>query len=120
MQQAYVHAARLQLAPGSDPSAPGAAVTVALCGHWQHDGPCRWPHHTAVADVEGALEVRTVVVSDAVDEPGVRARIDDALESGEQDGPDGLVSTWIMLSSAADDLRPDEQELAHRIRATAG
>jgi hypothetical protein len=120
MLQAYVHAARVQLAPESDEAAPGGAVTVALCGHWQHDGPCRWPHHTAVERVEGALEVRTVVVSDAADEPGVRERIDDALESGEQDGPDGRTSTWILLTSGPDDLRPHEEELAHRLRLTSG
>lgn len=115
MQQAYVHAARVQLAPDGDEAAPGAAVTVALCGHWQHDGPCRWPHHTSVERVEGALEVRTVVVSEAADEPGVRERIDDALEAGAQDGPDGRTSTWILLSSGPDDLRPEEQDLARRI-----
>lgn len=111
-----MHAARIQLAPDADQGAPGAAVTVALCGHWQHDGPCRWPHHTSVERVEGALEVRTVVVSEAADEPGVRERIDDALEAGTQEGPDGRTSTWILLSSGPADLRADEQDLAHRIR----
>ncbi len=41
-------AAELLLAPDADPAAPGAAITTALCGHWEHDGPCQWPHHTAV------------------------------------------------------------------------
>ena len=30
--------AELLLADDTDPAAPGAAVTVALCGHWEHEG----------------------------------------------------------------------------------
>ena len=31
----------------ADDGAPGAAVTVALCGHWEHPPPCPLaPHHT--------------------------------------------------------------------------
>jgi hypothetical protein len=120
MDQAFVHAARIQLAPGSDRAAPGGAVTVALCGHWQHDGPCRWPHHTQVEEVEGTLEVRTVVVvSDLDDEADVRGLIDTALVVGRQEGPDGEVSTWMLLTSGADDLRDDEREIAARIRSQA-
>ena len=48
----------------------GPAVTVALCGDWKHQGPCRWPHHTSVgSDEAGALVVRTVVVSEVAEEP---------------------------------------------------
>ena len=115
MQQAYVHAARVQLAPESDAGAPGAAVTVALCGDWQHDGPCRWPHHTGVEEVEGALEVRTVVVSEADDEADVRRLIENALLNGRQDGPDGRTSTWLLLTSGADDIRADERALAEHM-----
>lgn len=37
---------RVLLDAGGDPRALGGAVTAALCGHWEHDGRCRWPHHT--------------------------------------------------------------------------
>jgi len=36
----------LELAAETDPRAPGGAVTVALCGSWEHDGACRWPHNS--------------------------------------------------------------------------
>jgi len=35
--------AEVRLDSGTDPAAVGAAVTVELCGHWEHEGPCRWP-----------------------------------------------------------------------------
>jgi len=47
------------LAEGTDPAAVGAMVTVALCGHWEHDGPCRWPHHN---QIDGA-QFRTVFIA---------------------------------------------------------
>ena len=55
---------RILLEPGSDERAPGGAVTVALCGHWDHDGPCRWPHFSTItADIGG--HHRLVVEFDA-------------------------------------------------------
>ena len=38
----------IRLEPGADKRAPGGAVTVALCGHWDHEGPCRWPHRSNI------------------------------------------------------------------------
>jgi hypothetical protein len=35
---AFVHEAHLELEPGTDPAAVGAAVTTALCGHWEQKG----------------------------------------------------------------------------------
>jgi hypothetical protein len=43
MHAAFVVEAELALDEGFDPAAVGAAVTTDLCGHWEHDGPCRWP-----------------------------------------------------------------------------
>ena len=40
-RRSFVHEADLWLAGGVDPAAVGAAVTAALCGHWEHEGPCR-------------------------------------------------------------------------------
>lgn len=38
----------LSMSPGADLAAPGAAVTVALCGHWKHEPPCPLAaHHTS-------------------------------------------------------------------------
>ena len=44
----FVHEATVELADGADPRALGGAITVALCGHWEHEPPCRWPHHTDI------------------------------------------------------------------------
>ena len=79
-----------------EPAALGGAVTVALCGHWEHDGDCRWPHHTAVT-VEGGDHVVTVgfdALDTDVDE--VRRQIREGLSTGRLRGPDGTVSTWVL------------------------
>lgn len=41
VRQAFAHDTALQLAPGGDDGAPGAAITVGLCGHWEHEGRLR-------------------------------------------------------------------------------
>ena len=49
MRHAFAHDAVLDMDPDADIRAPGAAVTVELCGHWDHEPPCPLaPHHTAV------------------------------------------------------------------------
>lgn len=86
---------RIRLASGSDDRAPGGAVTVALCGHWNHEGPCRWPHHSTITpDGEGLH--RLVVEFDASQEEveTVKAKIDAALTNGQLTGPDGHHSVW--------------------------
>jgi len=97
--QAYVHQAEVTLAEGTDPAAVGAMVTVALCGHWEHDGPCRWPHHN---QIDGA-QFRTVFVATPEEEPEVRRRIRTALY-----GQPG----WRVLSDDARALAADEQDVA--------
>jgi hypothetical protein len=37
----YVFASTLRLLPEADPAEVGAAVTIELCGHWEHEGGCR-------------------------------------------------------------------------------
>jgi hypothetical protein len=115
MVQAFAHEGYLELADGADDRAPGAAVTVSLCGHWDHEGDCRWRHHTAVVERDGStLTVRTVFASDTAEEAEVRARIVAALESGALDGPDGP-SRWEVVRQEAVDLRPCDKRLAGRL-----
>jgi hypothetical protein len=92
----FVHEAAIDLADGADPRAPGGAITVALCGHWDHEPPCRWPHHTEVTREGDRHGVRTVFSAAPEEEAAVRQRIVQALESGEQAGPDSEVSRWIV------------------------
>ena len=92
----YVHEATVHLAEGADSRALGGAITVALCGTWDHESPCRWPHHTDVAAAGDRHVVRTSFVVEPPDEAIVREKIVGALESGEQAGPDGRVSRWTL------------------------
>jgi hypothetical protein len=59
MRSAYVHTATLQLGAGTDPAAVGA-VTVELCGHWDHEGDCRRPHNNEISVVGIDALCRTV------------------------------------------------------------
>ncbi|WP_270889466.1 hypothetical protein [Pedococcus sp. 5OH_020] len=77
-----------------DPRALGGAVTSELCGHWEHPGPCRWPHHTATA-VHGRDAVVTVRFTAPEAEVGqVRQRVQAAVSRGQLVGPDGSRTTW--------------------------
>jgi hypothetical protein len=95
----FVHETLIDLAEGGDPRAPGGAITVALCGHWEHEPPCRWPHHSEMEPEDGGHLVRTVFTVEPGDEAVVRAKIADALAAGEQAGPDGKVSRWTVRPS---------------------
>ena len=100
-ERKYTHRVHydLRLAPGGDDRAPGGAVTVALCGHWDHEGPCRWPHHSAIQPGDGGFH-RLVVSFDAPadDVEEVKARIAQALHQGELVGPDGRRTVWSVES----------------------
>jgi hypothetical protein len=78
-REAFVHEADLILESTTDRGAPGAAVTTALCGHWEHDGPCRWPHNNEIQAKADASTFRTLFIASRIDEPEVRARIERAL-----------------------------------------
>jgi hypothetical protein len=46
----------------ADVRAPGAAVAVALCGHWDHEPPCPLSPHRVSADEDaGELHVRILL-----------------------------------------------------------
>jgi len=100
--RAYVHEARLVVSPDVDPASVGAEVTVALCGHWQHDGPCRWPHNNSL----NANYFRTIFICTPDDEPEVRRRIVAALSGDDR---------WRLESEGRRDVAEDEQDLAARL-----
>lgn len=118
--QPLVQTATIHLPEGGDPAAPGAAVTVALCGHWEHDRSCRWPHHTSRRHATWAadrLEVRVVVVAPVAEVSVVRAAVVSALSDGVLASESGT-ATWALLETAAGVLTDEEQALAHRLRGT--
>lgn len=113
-----VQIATLSLAAGPDDAAAGAAVTAALSGHWEHDGPCRWPHHTSGRRPDGdgsdRLEIRVVALTEASEVDAVRASVVAALGAGRLEGPDGSVS-WEVVATGPGELVGDEVELADRL-----
>jgi hypothetical protein len=114
---AYAHDAVVILDPGGDSRAPGGAITVALCGHWDHEPPCPLaPHHTdAVPADDGTVRLRVLFATE--DEERVRELIGEALSSGRLTGPDGRVTRWMLKSSAAGTIRPEEADHAARLVA---
>jgi hypothetical protein len=105
MPTPYVHMAELTLAAAVDPAAVGAAVTIELCGHWQHEGACRWPHNNEVQGEE-PLELRVLFLADETDELEVRHRIEKALRSAPG---------WSVLSSGPRPVAPSERTLAAKL-----
>lgn len=109
-REAFVLEAELLLADDTDPAAPGAAVTVALCGHWEHEGPCRWPHNNAVAaGGGGTARFRTLFVADRAEEQEVRGLIAGALAAA---------GGWSVTSSGARPVTASEDDLARGLLAT--
>jgi hypothetical protein len=104
-RSAYVHEVVLTLDPSDDQRRPGAVVTVELCGHWEHEGPCRWPHHTAVAASGGALVVRTVFAAEPPERDALLTRIASALRAS---------SGWHVLRTGAADPTDEERARASR------
>src|SRR5690606_31200200 len=103
----------------ADPHAPGAAITVALCGHWEHEPPCPLaPHHTAVERAGDEVRLRVLFAAEPDAVPDVRRRIDAALADGVLDGPDGVSTRWRLRAARAGAVRADETEHAERLART--
>ena len=116
-REAYAHEAVVVLEPGGDARAPGGAITVALCGAWDHEPPCPLaPHHTAAERTDERVQVRVVFATAPADEPEVRRRIEGALSAGFLVGPDARTTRWELQHSAPGWLRDDEADLAEQLR----
>lgn len=103
MTKSFVHLASLRLTPGVDAAAVRAAVTAELCGSVEHEGQCRWPHHTTVElDCDTAV-FRTVFFASETEEREVRTRIRAALRSCDD---------WSVVSDRTGSLQPGESSLA--------
>jgi hypothetical protein len=101
---------------GGDDRAPGAAITVAVCGHWEHEPPCPLaPHHTAAERDGEIVRLRVLFAADPAAEPEIRRRIDDALASSQLETPDGAVSRWRLVSTEVGQVRPDEEDHGRRL-----
>ena len=116
MRTTFAHEGVVTMAPDADPRAPGAAVTVALCGAVEHDPPCPLAAHHTAADRDGPLvRLRILFATEPALEREVRARIERALTAGGLPGPDGATTRWSLLSSGPSDIGVDERSHAARL-----
>lgn len=116
MRQAYAHEAILSLDREADERAPRAAVTLALCRHWEHEPPCPLsPHYVASQRVEDELHIRVLFATEPENVPEVRRRIEQAL-SGQWQFPDGFTTPWRLRQSRPIDVSPHEADHAERLK----
>lgn len=119
MRTAFAQDAVLVVEADGDVRAPGAAVTVALCGHWEHQPPCPLAAHHTFAERFGAeVRLRVLFAAEPSDEAEVRARIQSALDEGRLDGPDGVTTRWRLLGTRPSPVRDDERAHAERLADT--
>lgn len=117
MRDAFAHVAVLDMDSDADTRAPGAAITVALCGHWEHEPPCPVaPHHNHTEWVDGGVRVRTLFVAEPHREAEVRRRIEAALAGGQLRGANDVTTRWRLLSSEPSAV--SARETAHAQRLT--
>jgi hypothetical protein len=111
-RRAFVHDAVVSMQSGGSPNAPGAAITLALCGSWDHPPPCRLaPHYVTTTSTDESLTLRVLFATEPANEQRVRALIGEALATGHMQGPDG-VAVWQLRSESAGEIRPDEKDHA--------
>ena len=116
MRQAFVHDAVVTMEADGDARAPGAAITVALCGHWDHEPPCPLAPHSTDAQRSGdQVRLRVLFAADPTAEAEVRRRIEAALSQASLTGPDGVTARWQLRNAQPGLLRDDEAEHAERL-----
>jgi len=119
MRGHYVHTASLRMDADADHRAPGAAITLELCGSWDHVPPCPLaPHHTSHERNGRDVELRIVFATEPDHEGEVRARIGKALASGSLTGPDGTTTCWSLVGTKTGVLSAGELDHARRIAAS--
>ncbi|MEW2357388.1 hypothetical protein [Spirillospora sp. NPDC029432] len=107
------------MAADDDVRAPGAAVTAALCGHWEHEPPCPLaPHHTTAERSGDEVRLRVLFATEPASESEVRTRIEAALSREALAGPDGTITRWQLRSTGPDLIRNDETGHAERLTQT--
>jgi hypothetical protein len=116
MRETFAHDAVLVLRDGGDESAPGGAITAALCGSWSHEPPCPLaPHHTRVHRTGEGLTLRLLFAAEPIDEARVRTVVDEVLARGWGDSPDGSRTTWHLMESGPSEVLAEEQAHARRL-----
>jgi hypothetical protein len=107
-REPFAHEAVLIVQPGEDERAPGAAITVELCGSTDHEPPCPLaPHFTGARRVGDELHVRILFSVVPERETEVRDRIVSALRA-----------KWDVQSARAAAVGQEETEHARRLAAS--
>lgn len=116
MRQAFAHDAVVIMDADADTGAPGAAVTVELCGHWTHEPPCPLaPHHTGAERSGDEVRLRILFATEPAAEAEVRGRIETALSRASLDGPGGVTTRWRLRDARPGRVRDDEAAHAGRL-----
>ena len=116
MRDVFAHDAVLGMASEEDLHAPGGAITVALCGSWEHEPPCPLaPHHTAAERDGDVVRLRILFAAEPGDEAEVRRRIGAALSGAALTTPDGSVARWRVVSAGPAAVRPEEADHGRRL-----
>jgi hypothetical protein len=103
---------------GGSPNALGGAITLALCGGWDHLLPCPLaPHYVTNTSTGETVTLRVLFATEPVNEQRVRSLIGDALATGQLAAPDGGVATWQLRSAAPGTIRVDEEDHAAHLIA---
>ena len=113
LREAFVHDAVVAIEPGCSPNALGGAITIALCGHRDHEPPCPLaPHYVTNFPKGETVALRVLFATEPVNEQRVRSLIGEALAAEQLTGPDGRVATWQLRSASPGVIRPDEEDHA--------
>ena len=112
----FAHDAVVAMGPTDDERAPGAAITVALCGSWDHEPPCPLaPHHTRAHRSGTEVTLRLLFATEPEEEATVRALVDETLARGWGDGPDGARTAWNLVWTGPAEVLPEEEDHARRL-----
>ena len=117
-RQAFVHDAVVSFQSGGDPNALGGAITLALCGGWDHPPPCSLaPHYVTNTSTGEIVTLRVLFATEPANEHRVRALIGEALAAGRLALPDGGAASWQLRSESAGEIRADEEDHAAHLVA---
>ena len=115
MRQAFAHEAVLVMESDADVRAPGAAVAVALCGHWDHEPPCPLsPHRVSADEDDGSCACGSCLRPSQTQK--ARSGISSTVApSGQMKFPDGFTTPWRLRASWPSEVSALETDHAERL-----
>ncbi len=112
-RRAFAHDAVVAMQPGGDSNALGGAITLALCGSWDHPPPCALaPHYVSKTSTGETVALRVLFATEPVNEHRVRMLIGEALATGRLQG-----ASWELQSESVGEVRADEEDHAAHLIA---